>query len=133
MKIKLTKEIEKHLEKNQLSNDVFIESAKCYIKAIEQGRMICNIESVSKSGMSRTMKFLSCEKYASGYSYRSYYLLFKALEFNNVKGTHYFRINGCGMDMVFATNYTIIRQLCSMGFISKDKCKVLEQKTPTTI
>lgn len=134
MKIKLSKEVEKNIEKmSYFSIESFIDSAKAFLKATEQGRMICNIDTVSKTGMSRTMKFLSCEKNKTNFNYRNYFAMFKALGFNEVKGTSYFRISGCGMDMVFATNYQVVRQLHQMGFTTKEKSKWLEQKTPTTI
>ena len=36
--------------------------------------------------------------------------------------------SGCGMDMLFATNYDIIHTLHRMKFISKAKCETLAQK-----
>jgi len=135
MAIKLSKEVEKNIEKlNYFSIESFINSGKAFLKATEQGRMICNIESISKSGMSRTLKFVSCEGKGKNFNYRNYFAMFKALGFNEVKNSGgYFRINGCGMDMVFATNYQVVRQLQQMGFTTKEKSKWLEQKTPTTI
>jgi hypothetical protein len=113
---------------------IFIESSKGYIKAIKQGRVICNIESVSSSGMSRNIKFLECEgSIKSGFNYRNFFKLFKDLGFKTAKNSNAFRISGCGMDMVFHTNYTIIHKLHALGFISKKECDVLAQKTPTVI
>jgi hypothetical protein len=116
-------------------NDNFINDAISYIKAINDGRMICNIESVSRSGMSRKIKFMSCEKYKNrgGFSYRQYLGLFKALDFKEYQRTGTFTINGCGMNMVFHTNYTIIHRLQRLGFISKKECERLCQLTPTII
>ena len=45
-----------------MSLDVFIEHAQRYIQAIKEHRMICSIDKVSKSGMSRTIKFLEIKK-----------------------------------------------------------------------
>jgi hypothetical protein len=105
----------------------FLNCAKDYIAAIRQKRMICVIRSVSKSGMSRVLKFHSFEKPYI----RNYYSLFIALGYRKVDNG--FRISGCGMDMIFHTNYSIIHDLCRLGFITKDECNGLAQKTPTTI
>jgi len=129
---KLSKEVQKEISKNEYYNEEqFLADAKDYIKAIKDGRMICNIDSVSNSGMSRVIRFLSCEKSKHGFYYRNYYAFFKALGFSEVKNG--FRISGCGMDMIFHTNYTIIHRLHSMKFITKKTCDSLAQKTPTVI
>lgn len=106
----------------------FVSSAQSYIKAIKSGRMLCVIKSVSASGMSRVISFHSFE----GTGYRQYWSLFKALGYSEDKNTQGFRIGGCGMDMVFATNYNIIHKLHSLGFITAKECATLAQKTPTT-
>tara|TARA_R110000772_G_scaffold148901_1_gene259520 strand:- start:464 stop:901 length:438 start_codon:yes stop_codon:yes gene_type:complete len=114
--------------------DFFIRSAKRYIKAIKQGRVICNIESVSASGMSRNLKFLECNgSIKSGFYYQNFFKLFKDLGFKTPINSNAFKISGCGMDMVFHTNYTIIHQLHRLGFITKKECSILAQKTPTVI
>jgi len=136
----ITKNIIKDLNLSTVENygstevDIFIQSAKRYIKAIKQGRVICNIESVSASGMSRTIKFLECNgSTKKGFNYLNFYQFFTQLGFTKVKNSNTFRINGCGMDMVFHTNYTIMHQLCRYGFITKKECANLAQKTPSII
>lgn len=138
--IAANKEIQKDIRKAFSygnSEETFIEHAQAYIKAIKDGRMICNIASVSKSGMSRTIKFLSCEKNTGGsrpYWWRNYFGLFKAMGYSEARSKdHYFSISGCGMDMIFHTNYTIIHRLHRLGFISKAECDRLAQDTPTVI
>ena len=111
----------------------FIKDASEYVKAIKERRMINSIGSVSKSGMSRTLKFLSCESSERGYYYRNYFTFFKANGFSPVKDSDYFRVNGCGMDMVFHTNYSIIHNLEQFGIITKEECDKLAQMTPITI
>jgi hypothetical protein len=113
----------------------FLQDAKSYIKAIQERRMLCTIESVSASGMSRVLKFNSCEKNTNtkSFYYRSYGLLFKTLGFTEVKNSYAFRVNGCGMDMVFHTNYTIIRKFLNLGIINKEQAQKLEQMTPTKL
>lgn len=123
--------IEKH---GSSEVDSFIRNAKRYIKAIKQGRALCSIGSVSKSGMSRTLKFVECSgNIKNGFYYLNFYQLFVQLGFRCVSNTSYFRVNGCGMDMVFATNYDIIHSLYRLGFLSKKECEILAQKTPTII
>ncbi len=135
-KINSNKELITNIENlNYYNVEDFIRDANSYIKAINEGRVICNIESVSRSGMSRNIKFLACEKSkkSSQHSYRQFWAFFKSLSFTEVNRTQVFRISGCGMDMIFHTNYTIIHNLKRLGFISSKKCKKLAQLTPTVI
>ena len=111
----------------------FVNNAERYIKAIKQGRVICNIDKVSASGMSRNIKFLECSGKGNNYRYFNFFLLFKMLGYTQVKDTDTFRINGCGMDMIFHTNYSNMHILCRLGFISKKQCNVLAQATPSII
>tara|TARA_R110002051_G_scaffold9355_2_gene37124 strand:+ start:265 stop:696 length:432 start_codon:yes stop_codon:yes gene_type:complete len=129
------KELLKSIDKNTYySVENFINDANNYIKAIKQGRMINSIDSVSSSGMSRTIKFLSCEKSKTNFYYRNYFGFFLALGYTPKNDrSNYFRISGCGMDMIFHTNYTIIHRLTRLGFLTKKECSILAQKTPSTI
>lgn len=123
-------------EEQGSTKDYLLECIEAYINAIREGRMICSIGSVSKSGMSRTIKFLSCEKdkYQDGFYYRNYFLMFKALGFRGSRiGDGYFTIKGAGMDMIFHTNYTIIHAFKGLGLINDEDCKTLAQQTPTVI
>jgi len=138
--IKLTDEIIKKIskEKYYLTDD-FIRDAKCYIQAIKEGRMICNIKSISRSGMSRNMKFVSMEQFKGRGDRDVFYLreyggLFDMLGYTESRSKDsYFLISGCGMNMVFATNYRIINSLFRMGFMDKSTCDVLAQNTPLVI
>jgi hypothetical protein len=124
---------------NYYDAERFVEDALRYIKAIKESRMICSIGSVSASGMSRTIKFVSIEKNkyknSGALHYTSnYFQFFKALGYTESRSKeHYFQIGGCGMDMVFHTNYTIIHRLHRLGFITKDECSRLAQCTPNVI
>jgi len=117
-------------------SDGFIRDANRYIKAIKEGRVICSIGSVSRSGMSRTIKFLAPEK-ASGrqeYQYLNFYAFMLALGFTRARSDRdYFSISGCGMDMIFHTNYTIIHRLQNLGFLNTKECAKLAQATPQVI
>jgi hypothetical protein len=134
----ITKNIEKMLghkiaNEKYYSVENFISDSKEYIKAIKEGRMVCNIDKVSNSGMSRTIKFLSCNGSKGKFHYRNYWVFFKVMGFSAVKDSHYFRLNGCGMDMIFDTNYRNIRFLGSLGFLNKKQVEILCQKTPSII
>jgi len=126
----IRKNVEKEITPDSI--DQFINDAKRYIKATREGRMLCNIDTVSKSGMSRTIQFLSCEKFpkSNQFDYYNYFAFFRALGYKPTNHNATFRINGCGMDMVFNTNYNIIHKLHRLGFISKKECEFLAQQTP---
>lgn len=115
----------------------FIYDAKRYIKAVKEGRLICSIDSVSRSGMSRTLKFVEmakCKKpFYKPYAMLNFYNFFLMLEYTPARDSGYFRISGCGMDMVFHTNYSIIRTLYRLGFMDGATCEKLAQCTPNTI
>ena len=111
----------------------FLKDAKAYLKAIEQKRMICSFI-VSESGCRRHVKFLSCEKGKYSHYYRNYFAFFKAMGYKTSRKTgyqDYFIVDGCGMDMIFHTNNSIVNSLRYLGVIRKTKG--LEQNTPTTI
>ena len=137
--INLSKDVLKGIAKNTYySTESFIKDAHDYLNAIRENRMINVIGSVSSSGMSRTLKFTSCEHNPDNnsrpYYQRNYTAFFEALGYTEVKNAYgYFRVGGCGMDMIFHTNYTIIHRLFNMGFIDKQTCEQLAQQTPTTI
>ena len=117
-----------------VSPERFIEHAKRYIKAIKEHRMICSIGSVSASGMSRTIKFLEVSKGGKNrYNLLNFYEFFKIMGYSLVKDSDYFRIGGCGMDMIFNTNYTIMHDLKRLGFITDEECRTLAQKTPSVV
>ena len=118
--------------------DQFAYDAKRYISAIKDSRMICSIGSVSASGMSRTVKFVEmakCKKpHNKPYALLNFYQFFCALEYRPAgKYGDYFRIYGCGMDMIFHTNYTIIGTLERLGFLSKKLSSKLRQDTPPVL
>ena len=128
------KEITKNLKAlNYYEAKDLIRDAKIYIKAIKSGAMCCIIHSVSNSGMSRVISFHSCEKTKTRYNYRQYNCLFIALGYKEDKNRKGFKISGCGMDMVFHTNYSIIRSLKKIGLINDTDCRTLEQQTPTVL
>jgi len=128
------KEIEKMVKKaNYFHVDDFLRDCKDYINAIREKRMIVNICSVSRSGMSRKMKFLSCEQGNANYHYRNYYAFFTALGYSFRSNSDCFIVSGGGMDMVFSVNYNTMHTLHRLGIIDKKECDYLAQQTPTVI
>lgn len=129
------KELQKNIDAlKYYSLEQFEQDVQTYVSAIRQRRMLCRIHSVSASGMSRTISFHSCEigKDGNGW-YRQYWSFFKAMGFPAVKNQNYFRINGCGMDMVFDTNYRIIHNLERLGYLDKKDVDDLAQMTPVVL
>lgn len=134
-KVKANKELCKKIDSEYYAQSLdekikfFISDAKTYIDAINKNRMCCIIPHVSNSGMSRIINFHSFEKT----NYRQYYSLFKSLGYSYNNNHNGFRVNGCGMDMVFHTNYCNIQDFYNIGLISKKQCSILAQKTPTVL
>ena len=132
--INADKEISKAISSNEYySTEQFISDAKTYIKAIKDGRMLCIIKSVSSSGMSRKLAFNSCECNKTRSSYRSYLGLLSTLGYKFKDREYSFTVHGCGMDMVFNTNYVIMHRFKRLGLITAKECEVLAQKTPTVL
>lgn len=135
------KELQKDQRKlSHYSDEQFYNDALRYISAIKQGRVICNIESVSSTGMSRVIKFFECHKIQNTYdkkvrySYYNFHAFFIMMGYERAgKYKDGFRIHGCGMDMIFHTNYTNIHRLRRLGFINQKQCDSLAQMTPTVI
>ena len=125
--ITLNKETIKAIDSiNYYSEEDFIKDAKCYIKALQSGRLQYEVTKVASSGMSRHIRITSFEgTMARGY-YRTYIALLRALNYKFAGDD--IVVRGCGMDMRFATNYDICHTLCSMKFMSKAKCQSLAQK-----
>ena len=136
-KTELEKDLAKYNNKERfpLTLQDVTNNAERYIKAIKEGRMINSIGKVSSSGMSRTMKFVEVTKPRRGEraNVLNFYVLFNFLGHTKISNSDYFRIYGCGMDMVFNTNYNNIYALHHYGFINKKDCEKLAQQTPTTI
>lgn len=130
------KEIQKAINKiSFFNNEDFINHAKRYIQAIKEGRMMCKIQPVSKSGMSRNMRFFEINgSKKDGFRTYNFWSLFRALGYTDSRNSRdTFLISGCGMDMVFHTNYSIIHRLGSLGFLTKKEVDKLAQRTPHVV
>ena len=128
--IKLSKEIVKRIESEEhYSQDEFIADAKRYIKAVQSGRMLYTVTHVSNSGMSRDINIKSFEGTMTNGSYCTYYSFLKVLGYKFAGNySSDIKVSGCGINMLFATNYDIIHTLFNMKFVSKKKCEILSQK-----
>lgn len=130
--IAANKELNKRITKVKFYDlNRLAEDALAYIAAIRERRMCCIIKSVSRSGMCRNMDFYSFEIHGSSGYYRGYFSFFEVMGFTvTEKGV---RVGGCGMDMVFHTNYTVIHRLHRLGFITDGERDVLFQETPRVL
>ena len=129
--IEADKEIMKRINKEKYySVDDLISDIQTYINAVKSGRISYEVITVSKSGMSRTIKITSCEKTDKNqFYYRQYQVMLSVLGETVVSGySDTIRVYGCGMNMLFHTNYCLIHTFCRLGFISKKQCAVLAQK-----
>ena len=81
-KIQLTKEMIKRLEnETYYTKEYFIQDCKDYIKAIKEGRMLYLVDTVSNSGMSRTLIIKSCEKNKINWTMGSTYTILKIFKY----------------------------------------------------
>ena len=132
-RIEADKDIMKRINKeNYYSVDNLISDINTYINAVKSRRISYDVINVSKSGMSRTIKITSCEKHGickNQFYYRQYQAMLGVLGETVVSGySDTIRVYGCGMNMLFATNYNLMHIFCRLGFISKKQCAVLAQK-----
>ena len=131
--IELSADVKKAIKKNSYySAEEFIKDAETYISAIKDGRMLCVVKTVAKSGLSRVLTFHSLEGIESKY-YRSYRSFFEAMGYKESRSKEGFTVSGCGMNMIFHTNYSIMHDLRRMGFITESEAETLCQKTPTNL
>lgn len=128
-KINLTNEIIKRIESNiYYSKENFVGDCKTYIKALKSGRLQYRVVSVSASGMSRDILISSFEGSMNKGYYRNYTSMLEALGFNFAsKYASEIKVKGCGMNMLFATNYNIIHTFKNIGLINKKQCETLAQ------
>ena len=126
------KEIQKNLKKlYSFNSEDFIMNAERYIKACKENRIFCVIHSVSKSGMSRKLSFYESTFNEDGRGgFLNFTALFIALGYSDRNKDGKFTVNGCGMDMVFHTNYSIIHSLYNLGMMTNEECEIIAQNTP---
>lgn len=125
------KEINKMID--SINNDYyttedFIADAKTYIKALKSGRVQYRVTHVSQSGMSRDINIQSYEGTMNKGYYRNYITMLQTLGYRFSKHSWDIKVSGCGMDMLFATNYDIIHTFHRLGLINRKSCDTLAQK-----
>jgi len=130
--IENNKELMNGLKKVDMSIDQFIRDAQTYLRAVKERRISYTVDTVSKSGMSRTLLITSCERWRWDgklrYYYRQYNTMLQAMGYSVKRGYRdSIRVHGCGMNMLFATNYNIVWSLHRLGFISRKQCDLLCQ------
>ena len=127
-KLTLSKEILNNLKKNEYySQEDFIKDCKCYIKALKSGRLQYTVTHVSNSGMSRNIFIQSYEGTMTKGYFRQYSMLTEILGYKRVNWAD-IRVSGCGMNMLFATNYDICHDFKRIGLITEKECEILCQK-----
>ena len=130
--VKSNKELQRNFKKlYSFDSEDFIRNAERYIKACEENRIFCVIHSVSKSGMSRKLSFYESTFNEDGRGgFLNFTALFTALGYSDRNKDGKFTVNGCGTDMVFHINYSIINSLYKLGLITNEECDTLAQNTP---
>lgn len=106
-----------------VSLDEFNSSATRYLKASRQKRLMCVVDSVSRSGISRNIKIIEQVKG----NVLNFTTLLDVLGFTCVN-YYYFRVSN-----VFDAHYRVIYKLYKLGYITKKTCDSLTQHTPHTL
>ena len=128
--ITLSKEIEKRLSKEEYyTKDMLLDDIQTYIEALKEGRLQYLVMNVSSSGMNRNILVQSCEqnKTNNNFYFRQYSRMFEMLGYKLNKDYN-IKVSGCGMNMLFATNYNLIHTFKNMNIISDLECEILAQK-----
>ena len=127
--IKKNKEIMKRLNKEAYCTPELLASdMQTYVNALRDGRVRYSVISVSRSGMSRQIEIISCEKSADyGYWFRQYGRMLEMLGYR-VNRDNLVVVGGCGMSMTFHVNYSLMHTFCRLGLVSKAVCGKLSQK-----
>lgn len=126
----LSKEIEKRLSKEEYyTKEMLLDDIQDYIKALKEGRLQYLVMNVSPNGMNRNILIQSCEqnKTNNNFYFRQYSRMFEMLGYKLNKD-YYLKVSGCGMNMLFATNYNLIHTFKNMNIISETEAKILAQK-----
>ena len=128
--ITLSKDTEKRLSKEEYyTKEMLLDDIQDYIKALKEGRLQYLVMNVSQSGMNRNILIQSCEqnKTNNNFYFRQYSRMFEMLGYKLDKD-YKIRVSGCGMNMLFATNYYLIQTFKSMNIITDAEANILAQK-----
>ncbi len=132
-------EISKRLKRENFTNaEDLAENFLRYVRAVRDGRAFVRIESVAKSGMSRVMAFYEMAPTEERSDGRKFMLLnfrqmFRLLGYTFPPNREGFRVDGCGMDMVFHVNYSTMHTLERLGVITAKERATLAQMTPPVV
>jgi hypothetical protein len=133
----LTKKVIEHIKKydDSLTVEYIVNEMKDYSKASAEGRVFCVIDSVSKSGMSKTLLFymMKKEKYSKKYHVRPFYSLMRFCGYKQNQRTGYFRVHGTGLDLVYHTHSELIDTCAYYNIITKDEARLLKREVPPTV
>ena len=125
--MKLSNEMIKEVEKNKYYNiEILEKDCKAYIEAVKSGRILYTVESVSASGMSRKINIKSFEGTMEKGFYRNYFAMLEIFGYK-INKDYTITVKGCGMNMLFATNYDLINQMHKIELLDKETCDVLAQ------
>ena len=128
--ITLSKETEKRLSKEEYyTKEMLLNDIQDYIKALKEGRLQYLVMNVSSNGMNRNILIQSCEqnKTNNNFYFRQFTRMFEMLGYKLNKD-YYLKVSGCGMNMLFATNYYLIQTFKNMNIITELECEILAQK-----
>lgn len=104
----------------------FINDAQRYVKAIQEGRMFCVINSVSKKGMYTDLSFYAHELNSNNtYTLLNYIRFFKALGY--MEGKEGFRISECDKSVASIVNRSICYTLKNLSLLSHGEWEILAQ------
>ena len=124
----LTNDIKKAIEKTKWYNEEsFIKDCNIYIEAVKSGRVLYDVVSVSASGMSRKIIIRSFEGTMEKGFYRNYLQMLEIFGYK-INKDYSITVKGCGINMLFATNYDLIGQMERLGFIDKELSDDLKQR-----
>ena len=93
-------------------------NAERFIKALSEGRIICSVKSVARSGMSRVIRVCEVRKIdgSERYTMLQFNWFLEQMGWTYVESQDGIRVNGCGMDMVFHLLYSTCGSLKYYGF-----------------
>lgn len=94
-------------------------NAERFIKALKEERILCSVQSVSKSGMSRVIAFREIAKCGKKFTILQFDWFLEQLGYTAKNDG--ISVGGCGMDMIFHTLYSVAGTLKANGFkVPKD-------------
>jgi len=97
-----------------LASEVGKRNAERFIKALKEERILCSVQSVSKSGASKVIAFREIVKCGKKFSILQFDWFLEQLGYTAKNNG--ISIGGCGMDMIFHTLNSVAGTLKANGF-----------------